>query len=746
MTMLFKSFRRFAFCGITPVVAVLLPMQGFGLTELGDDSLSQVNGQQGLVMESSFGEMSIDRMYWEDKAGTPGAGTETTLRGYADGISITGSGLGSTLSLDFGSASGTPGVALDFSANLGTLAGQSFKVCDDTGTVCGGSLGALALQTTASSPLLLSLRTTDGLFNQNAPAQVSVGLQNVNLYFTQKAGAINNQLILQDFNFNFFGKGYAWVDATRGLLLETRDSPAAGFYIDLVRVQDKTYPTKTKPGLNLEFMSKTNAGAAYNLTGAQGLLRLGASGRLTDAYLNFRGTDATGVSDDLLGKATLANGTASTAPVMGSTGFGMRFKANFTRDSDNNGLDDTTGSNNPVELELAHPGDHAYGVSFGNLSPLLIRKQNGGGALNPDLAYFDSGSIYANLANTKKLQMPQNAVLNATKVGASFMTVAADYSHVVHDSAITNPNVLTTAVRGMDFQALSRRSRFVVSNNISDPALIPGSGGAWGLGLPFYNVNVNTALYGTTVGGAERIGAAFALSTQGVSADGSKTTSILVIDGEPNPNDGGNPTNYYLGLRNIDMYMAGYGSVGLEGGRINLDIASFTLAIATQVAGGYLPGSKFRTGSGYAPINGFTTWDDVLFGLNLKLAGSTSLQLVPAPVLTGTDAQKLAQNFMRFQGTMNVTSGALQFVEPVDKTVLGLDGLQGSLGLDNYLKINKDSVDFYAGLTINPANTPAGVLRIRDVNMYPAGGNAQRLGEMALTGGKLVSNLNIKPF
>ena len=70
-------------------------------------------------------------------------------------------------------------------------------------------------------------------------------------------------------------------------------------------------------------------------------------------------------------------------------------------------------------------------------------------------------------------------------------------------------------------------------------------------------------------------------------------------------------------------------------------------------------------------------------------------------------------------------------------------------------------VSFKAGLTFNPAGTTgignsgaatdaekiAGVLRVRDINLYPptVGAQPQRLGEMVLTGGRIIGQLGIIP-
>src|SRR3970282_975557 len=107
-------------------------------------------------------------------------------------------------------------------------------------------------------------------------------------------------------------------------------------------------------------------------------------------------------------------------------------------------------------------------------------------------------------------------------------------------------------------------------------------------------------------------------------------TSIMVIDGAPNANDANLPMNRYVGLRNIDMLIKAYGTISLKGNKININMPSFTIAAAAQVSAGYLPGAKYSTGAGYAPLDGFTKPDDVLFGLKLKLNGSANLDIVPA--------------------------------------------------------------------------------------------------------------------
>lgn len=723
------------------VLLALYSPATYALQALDDDALSGVNGQDGLLVNVQYDQVQIDKAYWEDRTGSS-ANVDTALRGYANNLSITGTDLGATIKVDVNSTGvNQAGIDLEVSSVYGTIAAQSFNICDGNGANCGASLGGLTIQ--SSEPSTLKFSTKNGLFNQNSAAELTLALRNLNIYITQADAAIRNQLILKDFNFNFFGKGAIWVDGVEGFQLTSK---GAGDYIDLLRVADPVYAGKTKPGLNIELMYKGNAAAGvFNTTGAQGVIRLGASGRALQSSLVFRGIDARNAADNLLGfsfSGADVAGSGTNATIMGSTGLALRMKADFTNA-------DNLAGGQEFALELAHAGNNAYGFEFSNLKPLLVRTLASGTALSTERAYLDTGNVYLNLANTKRLQMPLNTVLNNAQLGTGKITTAADYSHLVHNTA-TNPNTLVTAVRGLEFQAVSRRGRFLVSNDVlaSDPGWIDPNAGktnTWGLGLPIYNLNTNIAIYGTTVGAAERLGFSLGLSTQGVNATGDKSTSILVIDGAANGNDMscpsnplGCPTSYYFGLRNIDMLITAYGTMGLEAGKININMPKLLIAGSMQVAAGYLPGAKYATGNNFSPLDNFLKDDDVLFGLNLKLDGSMDLNLIPG-------GNTLATNRLGFQGSYLINSGAIQIVDPIDKSIVGLDNISGRIAFDNAIKINKDSVDFNFGLTFNPSRSPTEVFRVRDINFYPANGAAQRLGEMVITGGTLNSSMNIIP-
>ena len=749
----------------------------YAMQAMNEQELRAINAQDGIILDTSYDSINIDRLYWEDKVGMVD-GSDTALRAYADGVSITGNNLGTTYKVNAGSdtATGKAGVDLSIVSRYGTIAADAFKICDNTGANCGQSPFGLTVQSTKDAKL--HFITQDGLFSPTSLSSAEISLKGVNIFLSQMENlsapttTAINQLILKDFNFNFKGEGYMYVDAAKGLILET----GTNGYVDLNRVciLDAVScaasglvltPANSKPGLNIDFVIKANSGNTYDATtGTKGLIRVGASGKLKNASLTFRGTDGlSGSGNAILGKAFAAQNTTTTADtgsanIMGSTGLAMRMKADFTN----------TGAN-PTTLELAHGGSNAYGLQLGNLTP-LITTYNSSGQENTGAGHFDSGSVYLNLANTKRMALPVNTTLAPTTAPPTGrLATPDDYKLLVSQPATgtaPNPNALIIAVRDAEFQAISRKTSFIASPDIAQPSNL---GGTWGLGLPIYGLDANLAIYGTTFSGtpyggtaltnpSQRLGFGFGLSTKGVSADGSKTTSILLIDGKKyhkdtrvayvsGPETDYNPINYYVGLRNIDMLMSGYGSIGLEHGQLNLYMPEFMLAASGQLAVGYLPGSQYKTaGKGYAPVNGFISNADVLFGLRLRMAGSVDMTMVPG----GNTA---ATNFISFDGNLNLTSGAIQIVEPIDDSIVGLDNITGKLGFSNQIKINNGNVDFNTALTINPNKQAADVFRIKDLNLYPTklvSGNyevqpAQRLGEIALTGGMINSKFNITP-
>ena len=800
---------------LTALSASMLLLSGFSfaLQVVSDSDLRETEGQDGIDISIAYSQADINKLYWEDKAGTATGVAEQVLRATANTVkirdtnSVDGLSLGARYKVDIGSNGTKTGVALQMVTNPFTMSVDDFSICD-TSLVCdpsgasgayNGKVSGLAVE--ANSPIDVTITTADGLFNKNDQASLHLGLQNLNIYTGLKlapAATTQNQLILKNFNFNFDGKGVMHIDATRGFMIETSadvslgvgkagkgDSPSATHgYIDFTRVTDPdqtgaangTFLGKSA-GLNLEFMTKLEADMTlpipYSLTTgntARGLIRLGASGRMVNSYLQLRGVSTNGlpaptddngtnthVLNNILGFASnnTTTGTGAENTVIGSNGVLLHFRGEFTSKGDAMlGGDDTKATT----LEIGGAGTNTFGFEFGDLQPLVSG--------STDRAYFDSGDIYFNSVNTRHLRMPENSVLRTSRFGGTtntFLTDSSDYVQQVHNFT-DNPYSLVAAIRGSEFQALSKRGRFTSSSGVSGANAIAAGDGLnnqWGLGLPFYNLNANIAMYSSRYTGdvfylngsnnvdkeavtdTQRLGFALALSTEGKNSDGSKTTSIIVIDGGDRDNNAGNgiqPTDYYMGLRNIDMLLRGYGSVGFEKGNLNIDLKDLLIVMSAEIAAGYLPGAKRKIDDSLVPLDNFNLKTDVLFGLKVKLLGDMNFALVPNNEVSASYGSRLS-----IVGRYNLTVGTIQLSDPIDDSIVGFDNMSGLIQFNNAIVINKDNISFNYSFDFNPDHDPAKVFRVRDINLYPSLASAQRLGEMVMTGGRISAEMGIKP-
>ena len=768
---------------------LLMSTSVYALEALTDADMSAVNGQDGISIETSYNEINVDKIYWDDHAG---------LRGQASGIKVRKSNtstepLGTRYRLDVGGNTTTNKAGIDFSmqSSPALITVDGFRVCD-TAAVCSASMGQLAIQTT--SPLTLALTTQDGLFNANSQSSITFGLNNANIYLGQlDARNQLNQLILRNFNFNFAGKGAMVIDPVRGLVLQTNtgsniagttQTPNSTYgYVDFNRVIDSATGLTagsyvdgsgnvTNSGLNLEVMLSSNVDktnpygldATNSHQNAKGLIRVGASGRMVNSYIQVRGLD--GTSDTAtLGTANTATGTASTNSILGKSGIALRMKGEFTKDNDSMlGADGKA-----TTLEIGGAGLNAYGFEFGNLTGLNSATRG----------YFDSGNVYINLADTKTLLMPANATLNAVRLGAGTLTTSADYQHNIHRDTVSNPYSLILAMRGAEFQAFSRRGRFTSSANVAAANQFADNGlnNQWGLALPFYNLNANAAVYGinapantsyfytkgadgkpiqnvvATSGTTSRLGFGVAVGTTGRDAGGTKTTSILLIDGSPNANNAGAATDYYMGLRNIDMFLKGNGSIGLENGSLNIGLKDMLLALSAEIAAGYLPGAKYKTcpatGSCSSPLDNFAKNNDVLFGLKLRLGGDLNLSLLPENSIADGSSLTVLGDFTM---PATATGNTVQISDPIDGSAIGLDNITGKIAFNAGLVVGKDTasgqgkVGVNSSVYFNPDKSIDGALRVKDINFYPPStGAGARLGELAITGGRLNSSFSIVP-
>lgn len=759
----------------------------YALEEMSESDMRAIDGQDGITTAITYSNVKIDQVSWIDQSGNSVGTGEQSLKASINGIDISrgaldaSKNLGVQANFDVFTANGKPGVGLNVNTVLGKITTNSIKVCNNSATcntadVANSSIGSLSVE--AYDPIKFNLVTSNGLFSKNDPAYLDFSVQNMNLGLSQKqTSTVSNTLQMKNFNFNFKGFGNMYIDPAGGLSLSS-GTVGTGGYADFIRTENQ------RPGLNLEF-------AINN----KGLLQAGANGRLVNGIVQLGVSD---INSSLLGNAG-RTGSPTNNSIVGSTGVKLKITGEFTNDLDvKNGL---ITADKATTLELSNGGAFGYGFRFENITPLVTRtgltgSETGDVALSTARGGLDMDGIYLNLVDSNMLKLPENKNLTGVSLGGvSKLATLSDFDQIIAVTAAgaTNPNSAVLALRGVNFAALSRRGQFIATPDVTDASKLPSSTPSkWGLGLPIYNLNANVAFYGkqsnglvdkiitknnvgsdvyaptiTGITGSERIGFSAALSTQGVSTDGTKSTSIMLIDGGDNTNYNqagsikSTPTDYYIGLRNIDMLLNGYGSIGLENGQLNVSMPSLKMIIAAQLAAGYLPGAKYKTcpttGGCYAPSNGFTTNNDVLAGLKIKLNGGINFALVLRALLTDQSQLVNGTNALNVVGLMNLNSSqplnnVLQLSDP-DGSTIGLDNLSGAVGFDNSIAINKDNVGFNFSFIFNPDKNKDGVFRARDLNLYPATttggvttvGNPQRLGEIAITGGRLNSSMSIIP-
>ncbi|TCM65827.1 hypothetical protein EC844_11473 [Acinetobacter calcoaceticus] len=754
--------------------------QAHALQAMSDTDMRAVDGQDGINASINYENVSIDKVAWIDQSGkATGEGEQSLAATFGDikisrGSLAADKKLGANLSLDIYSSvqqgAQNTGLKLSSDVTLGKISTGSMMVCKDSSCSTDASMGSLQIE--SYNPIQFNLLTTNGLFNRDSKTYLDLGIKNLKIGISQKDQNKENILAMKDFNFNLKSEGYMYLDPENGITLATGKDGFANFIRDEIT---------GRPGINLEFTVNN-----------KGLMQAGASGEIRNGLVQF---GATAKDNNVLGKAnTRANAgnvLMSNNQIAGSTGIKLKVAGEFTNDGDNINGRATT-------LELGGGGSYAYGFRFENITSLRTRNgitgnETGDIGLTTQRAGLEMDGIYINLVDSHQVELPQNEALMNTYLGTTSgakavkIANASDFIQTIANTSSINPASAVISLRNVDFVALSRRGQFIATPDVTDARLLPSTTPAkWGLGLPIYNLNSNLAFYakksdGKTdfvpnlngqrvpnlnpVAGSERIGFSASISTQGVNKDGSKSTSILLIDGADNKNYANNvttPTDYYIGLRNIDMLLNGYGSIGFEDGQLNVSMPDLKMIMSAQLAAGYLPGAKYKscpsTGGCYAPSNNFASNYDVLSGIKIRLAGDINFALVPRAILTDQfGLLKENVNALNIVGIMNLNSSsnmnnAIQIVD-VDGSTLGIDNLSGSIGFDNNLIINKDNVGFHYSFVFNPKKKPEGVFRARDVNLYPATtengvtavGNPQRLGEIAITGGRLDANLTLTP-
>ncbi|MFW1959346.1 DUF6160 family protein [Acinetobacter johnsonii] len=742
--------------------------QSYALQALNDQILSDVTGQDGISITHEASKVDIKQLNWVDPAEVGKTPIKLGLHNIEVKTATGYNNIKTKLDFDVGTtqlANGTQGVGIQLSASVSPFtatAAQIMLMCSPncaTGET-DQNLGSFKLSTI--SPFEVYLATTNGLFNRDSKVHLDFKLQNASISYGQN----NQDLTLKDFNFNLSADGYLYIDETEGVVLTSKGSVGDNIVV-LGRVEDKTdvhdsrVGNATNPGLNVDLRYGSANSTHRNL------IRIGASGALTNGKIALN-ADQTGVAK--FNTVNRVNGNVQENEVVASAGYGFKnagglhlnVSADFTRAGNS-----LLGASTPTTFELGHTGTGSYAIEFSNLSPLNVRTSTDpNSAINSQNAYIDFGQIYINNIRTNSMGFVVNDQIK-TILGAQ------NYELIYNPSPTGNAsNMAFIAVRGLDFQAIARKARFISDNSI---AVNNTNEGTWGLGIPIYNLNANAAFfakkYTNTIGTVkDGLGYDIAVSTDGYGEDSQgnpKTTSIIVIDGAMSKH--GEEVNYYTGLRNIDSYFKANGVIGFNENEIYIKADSLLFAANAEIAIGQLPGALYNCPAGVdscakevVPINNFAKKDDVLASIAFMLDGKGELFIIPGLEAVGGTPQS---NYLSFKSnfefnTLSSTDlsneskkGSFISLSNTDSngtttktSSFNLNKMQGHLGLNGKIHMQKDSVVIDNQVQFNHKALAGGqgTAFRTEVALSPTS-TMQKVADIAITGGAMRSTLGITP-
>lgn len=748
-------------------VCVCIAQQSYALELLEEQDLSNVTGQDGIVITHEISKATAEAINWYDpnpqanmKMGIglhnfnmeakPGQSIKSQLE-FDVGATAKGAGLRIAASISPFTATADLNLIKTTCTNTGCA--PNANSIRTAGTQSLNSLGSIGLST--STPLSVLLQTSAGLFNSKESAYIDFQLQNATI--SHKLG--ENSLLFNDFNFNFAGRGYMYVAADEGIVLTTNGPEQ--HYINLGRVADTSDVAQgrsnaTNPGVNIDLRYNTPNNERKNL------IRFGASGAVTNARLNLSGDQSNVGSFDVSNKDAAGNYVredkvaAGYAYLVGSGGLHFALAADFTNEGNVNKPLDMAATT----LEIGHTGKGSYAVEFSKLRPLTTR--SAGGALHGKNAYIDFGDIYFNTVTAKSLDFIINDKMKKT-LAATDNTLKQ-----VLSTRTNGDDFALIAIRGMDFQSIAAKARFISDNSLPE---LTGDGGSWGIGIPIYNLNANVALKGITYNyaGETNPGIAYSVmaSTEGYGIDKKtglpSTTSIMLIDGQNGVHN--EPVNYYAGFRNIDALIQSDGVIGYVDDGIYIRADNLLIAASAELAIGQLPGSKYNcTGSAstncgsYVAHDSFSKNDDVLTNIAFKIDGNGELLIIPGVDPTDTSPDT---NFLSYQGKFkfrpldnsnsdtNLGSYFSLSNEDVDATgnlqvsSINFNRIQGELAFKGKIRLNADTVTMDNQVDFNPTKNIAEPFRTNFA--MQTNGQMQKMANIALTGGTLRSTMGIKP-
>ncbi|MGE4317178.1 DUF6160 family protein [Acinetobacter sp.] len=761
--------------------SILIAQQSYAFEQLSDDSLGSVTGQDGITITHEISKATINAVNWVDSSSKSNPGDslqrpDTMKLGLKDVtlLGVNNQPIVSKLDFDVGTTARGAGIRIEANISPFELAVKDVMLLCTDATKCQTpqqSLGSLDIKT--SSPLRVLLQTQAGLFNRDETAHLNFQLQNASI----SHGLNGQKLTLKDFNFNFSGDGYMYLSSYQertsnsymdeGIVLTTKSRDGATDHVVMLGRVDDSDPvasansqpgrdtvhssrtTATNPGINIDLRYGSDPNQQRNL------IRMGASGAVTNATI-FLNANQSGITD--FGRTSTATITGYDAVGLGGLHFGV--SADFTREGNT-----LLGTNQtPTTLEIGHTGNGSYAIEFSNLSPLTVRNSSTKTDVNTKNAYIDFGDIYINAIQAKSLDFLINDKIKKT-LGVSSLVQTQQLSSLEKGN-----DFALIAIRGMDFQSIARKARFIADNSLAE---ITNDTSSWGIGIPIYNLNANVALAGTEytskVDAGTKKGIAYNVmaSTDGYGIDkktgAASTTSLILIDGKKGLHN--EEVNYYAGLRNIDAFVKAKGVIGYEEQGIYISADDLLVTASAEIAIGQLPGSLYNCTTGSAkcgsvvPVDNFARKDDVLTAIAFKLDGKGDLFIIPG---MNDNAEN---NFLSFR--TNFEFNALSETDKLNPNILGsyfslinedvdanntviktssinFNKLQGALALESRVKMQKDTVIFDNKVDINPAKSLNQVFRT-ELSMSTMPNQMQKMADIAITGGSIRSNLGITP-
>ncbi|OTG62996.1 hypothetical protein B9T29_04725 [Acinetobacter sp. ANC 3903] len=740
---------------------ILIAQHGYAIQELSDQSLSSVTGQDGISITHEMSKATITQANWIDYT------DQGNMKLGLQGVEITGNGqtkILSKLDFDVGATANGTGVKIKASVSPFQAAVQNIMlICDTCTTDKQQSLGSLNIKTT--TPFVMNLETTNGLFNRDAKAHLDLNLQNASISY----GLNNNNLILKDFNFNLAADGYLYIDRNEGIVLTTKARDGSDNLVDLGRVQDTSDVSSTRTGADAPTNPGVNIDIRYGTgTTQNNVIRMGASGAIANGKI-FINSDQSGYQNFHRNTNGILTGTLTDYQALGVGGLHFGMSGEFTRTG--NTLLGT--SHKPTTLEIGHTGHGSYAIEFSDLAPLKIRTSNTDVTqLNSQNAYIDFGDIYINTVSTNNLNFIYNDTIE--KVLGKNPTDSNQITYAIN-AASTKQNAALIAVRGFDFQSIARTARFISDNSI---AKIDNQTAHWGIGIPIYNLNANLALfsksykYKTATTDSQGLGYNLVFSTDGYGIDQKTgepaTTSIIVVDGGTGSFN--EPVNYYAGLRNIDSYMKSDGLIGFENDGIYIKADNLLFAAKAEIAIGQLPGSLYNcpvetpscTTKKIVPIDNFAQKDDVLSSIAFKIDGKGELLIIPGSESpTGTADTNFLSLKANFEfNPPGVTGGNGSYFSIINEDTntttnaitsssVNLNKLQGRIGLESRIKVKSDTVVMDNQIKFNYENTINSTITNKvlkaELALSPTAGTMQKIADIAITGGTMRSTLGITP-